>query len=129
MTVNNNELKSFGILFGSIFSVLFGIILPWLLSKDMAYWPWLVGALFILLSLIYPNGLSRFYKIWMKFGYVMGWINTRIILAMMFYFMFVPIGFCIRILRKDLFNIKFKNVETYRIDSILKEKEHLRRPY
>ena len=129
MTVNNNELKSFGILFGSIFSVLFGIILPWLFSEDIAYWPLLVGALFILLSLIYPNSLRPFYKIWMKFGYVMGWINTRIILAMMFYFMFVPIGFCIRLLRKDLLNIKFKNVETYRKDSILQEKEHLRRPY
>ena len=129
MTVNNNELKSFGILFGSIFSVLFGIVLPWLFSEDIAYWPLLVVALFILLSLIYPNSLRPFYKIWMKFGYVMGWINTRIILAMMFYFMFVPIGFCIRLLRKDLLNIKFKNVETYRKDSILQEKEHLRRPY
>jgi|TARA_B110000196_G_C20569948_1_gene397070 hypothetical protein len=129
MTLNNNELKYFGILFGSIFSVLFGLIFPWIFSKDTAYWPWLIGALFILLSLIYPNGLSPFYKIWMKFGHVMGWINTRIILAMMFYLMFVPTGFCIRLFGKDLLNIKFKNVESYRKDSISQDKEHLRRPY
>ena len=129
MTLNKNELRSFGILFGSIFSVLFGIILPWLLSNNMAYWPWLIGCLFILLSLIYPAGLSPFYKIWMKFGNIMGWINTRIILAIIFYFMFVPTGFLIRLFGKDLLNIKFKDIKSYREVSISQKKEDFRRPY
>ena len=37
----------------------------------------------------------------MKFGNVMNWINTRLILGVMFYGIFLPIGLCMRLFGKD----------------------------
>lgn len=43
-------------------------------------------------------GLSRLYTIWMHIGEVMGWINSHIILGLLYYVLIVPMGLLMRIL-------------------------------
>ena len=52
-----------------------------------------------------------------KIAHALGWFNTRLILTVMFYLLFTPIGLVLRLLGKDLLNRKIEpNAETYWID-------------
>jgi len=41
--------------------------------------------------------LKPLYDLWMKFAAVLAWINTRLILILMFYLVFTPIGLIMRL--------------------------------
>lgn len=61
-----------------------------------------ISAVFFALAFITPLILKPIYIAWMRFAFVLGWINTRLILAVMFYLVFTPAGIILRLLRKDL---------------------------
>lgn len=79
----------------------------------------IISGIFLSLGLIAPQILRPVYIIWMKFAFVLGWINTRIILIIMFYLVFTPIGICIRIFGKDLLERKIDKAS----DSYWEERE------
>ncbi len=132
-TVENpgiSELRKFGLVTGAIVFALFGIALPWLLDHQWPTWPWIVTGIFWILALASPDSLFAVYRAWMKFGHIAGWINTRIILGLMFYLIFFPVGVLLRILGKDPMNRKFDSTaKSYRIISEPVEKDHIERPY
>jgi hypothetical protein len=124
------ELRKFGLIFGAILVTIFGLALPWLFSSGWPLWPWIVAAIFWILGLAIPNSLWPIYRIWMKFGHVAGWVNSRIILAIMFYLIFLPAGIIMRIFGKDPMARKLdKTSNSYRIQSQTVEKDHIERPY
>ena len=92
-TVNINpdkqELRKFGLIFAGMFILIFGLLLPWIWDKPSPRWPWIVAAVFIAAALAVPMMLGPVYRLWMKIGHVLGWINTRIILGLVFFFIFV----------------------------------------
>jgi hypothetical protein len=50
----------------------------------------------------------------MKFAFVLGWINTRILLGIFFYLILTPIGLIMRISGKDLIDQKIdKGAKSY----------------
>lgn len=65
--------------------------------------PWVVltlvsiAAVLSLLSAIAPSLLRPVYRGWMRFGEVLGWINTRIILTLVFFLVVTPIGLLMRL--------------------------------
>ena len=83
--VSRQELRSFGYIFGGISCCLFGLILPFILNRPIPVWPWIIGIVFGLWALVVPKTLKQVYKVWMLFGNIMGWINSRIILGILFY--------------------------------------------
>ena len=91
--------RDFGWIVGS---VLLAIGLYPLYKEMIPHW-WLVGIALGLLttSFIYPPLLEPFYRLWMKFGKTLGWLNTRILLAIIFYGIFTPLGLFMRLLGKD----------------------------
>ena len=126
---DKQTLRSFGLMFGSIIAVLFGLLLPWLFDNPMARTPLLAGAVFILLALLLPATLRPVFVVWMKFGAVMGWINTRLILALVFYLIFFPVGLMMRLRGKDPLRLKFSEDGSYRVAKSARDKNHLERPY
>ncbi len=129
MSLNKTELRKFGIITGAIFAVLFGLLLPWLLERGIPYWPWIIAGTLIPWALLHPKSLDPVYRLWMKIGHVLGWINTRIILSVLFYTMFLPAGLIVRLMGKDLLKRKLENINTYRVKSTNHKKEHIERPY
>ncbi len=95
------ELREFGFIFGVMFTIVFGVLLPWIIGNNYPLWPWWVFIIFASLAQIYPLSLKLPYKLWMLFGNVMGWLNTRIILGLIFYFVFLPYGLIMKLLGKD----------------------------
>lgn len=52
------------------------------------------------------------YRAWMRFVFILGWINTRIILVILFYLILTPVGLLLRLFRIDLLERR-KKVGTY----------------
>lgn len=95
-----------------VFLVITGLIS---LKHGNIYIPTIVIAVaFFTLGLIRPVLLKSVYIIWMKFAFGLAWINTRLILFIMFYLVFTPIGLIMRIFRIDLLDRKIdKNKDSY----------------
>jgi len=75
--------------------------------------PLLVTAfIFLLAGLILPNLLKPLYSAWMRLAFILAWVNTRIILVILFYLVLTPISLVLRILRVDLLEAGAKR-ETY----------------
>jgi len=129
-TVTTKELREFGLIFGVILVLLFGLLLPWVFAKPFPLWPWWVFAVTGSMALIYPLSLKPFYKVWMLFGAVMGWINTRLILGVVFYCVFMPFGLIMKLFGKDLLSRKLDNsLTTYRVIHKDQEKDNMENPF
>ena len=128
--VDATELKRFGILFGVIIATVFGLIIPYFIDDSSPNWPFVVGATFIVSALVYPKVLIVAYVPWMKFGMVAGWINTRIILGIIFYLLVTPFGLVMRLFGKKLIFKSFeKDKLTYRKEVPASRKDHVEKPY
>ena len=77
----------------------------WPLSTPDTYW--LIGAgAWTAVALAYPRVLVSFYRAWMAFGHVLGWINTRLILGLVFVVLVIPTGLILRLTGKDLMRMR-----------------------
>jgi len=125
------ELRKFGMLMGGIIPALFVFLLPWVFSYDMPMWPWVIALPFFIAALIYPAGLRQVYKGWMIFGHGLGWVNSRIILGILFYLIFFPMGVLMRMMKKDPLAKKIERStnDSYRVNSHAQSNEHFKRPY
>ena len=109
------ELRSFGLLVGGIFSVLG--LWPMLLHGDPPrVWAIVAGGMLIMLGILLPGALAPVHQGWMWIGHILGWINTRILLSVVFYGLITPIGMVIRMMGKDTMRQAFsKGSSTYRV--------------
>lgn len=122
--------RKFGFTTGAIVVLLFGLLLPWLLGFGYPRWPWLVGAVLMLWALLAPASLRPVHLGWMKFGTVMNWINTRLILGILFYGLFVPIGLVMRLFGRDTMHRKLdRRLASYRIESHDEPRDNVERPF
>lgn len=74
------------------------------------------GASFVALciSIIVPTALKHIYKIMMLIAHAIGWVNTHILLGLIFYLIISPVGLFLKAIRKDLLNRKIdKSCNTY----------------
>ena len=123
------ELRKFGLLSATIVAVLFGLLIPWLTDSGIVLWPWYFAGGLTVWGLIWPKGLIFVYRPWLKFGYVAGWINTRIILFVLFYLVFFPVGLLMKIVANDPMRRKKEHTTTYRVISSVKKRHHMEKPY
>jgi hypothetical protein len=129
-TPDKRELRQFGFTIGVIVAVLFGGVLPWLFDRAFPLWPWIVAGVFLGWALILPKTLYPLYRAWIAIGHVLGWINTRIILGLIFYAMILPIGLIMRVFGRDPMRRRFnKSASSYRVQSTNQPKENLERPF
>ena len=128
--LTKKELKIFGLTTGAIVSILFGLFLPWIFNLGFPRWPWIVTLVLSVWALLFPQSLNPLYRGWMKVGLVLGWFNTRIILSILFYTIFFPIGLILKITGKDpMTRSLHKGGSDYRVTCRPTGKEHFERPY
>jgi len=131
--VTKTDLRKFGFIMGGMVALMFGGLFPWIFDKTAAtwpIWPFIVMAVFWVLAIVIPESLRKVNEIWLKIGNVLGWINSRIILGIMFYLLIFPIGLILKIFGKDAMNRKLdSNSDTYRRISTQRERTHLEKPF
>ena len=125
----DKQLRSFGLILGGIF----GVIAAWPLifhGAQARSWAGVAAAVLIIPALVYPRGLYWIHKGWMALGHVMGWINTRIILGLVFYLIVTPIGFIRRAMGKDSMGKEFApDASSYRVARKVRPATHLTRQF
>jgi O-antigen/teichoic acid export membrane protein len=128
-SMSNSELRKFGLLTALLLVVFFDGLIPWLRSFKPPVWPLVAAALLVLPALAAPNLLRPVYRAWMAMANVLGWINTRIILSLIFFLIFLPVGIVIRMIRDPMRRQWDNAIETYRTDSTPPKVEHMERPF
>ena len=104
--------------FGIVFSIVFLIISLWpLLSQnDIRIWSLIISVIFLVLGLINSKLLLPLNKIWFKFGLILGNFIAPIVMGIVYFMVVTPTGLIMRLLGKDLLNLKKNNKDTYWIE-------------
>jgi len=103
--------KSFGIVFSVVFFII--AIFPILNNDNIRVWSLVISLIFLVLGLINSKLLSPLNKIWFKFGLILSKVVSPVIMGIIFFLVVTPIGILMRILKKDLLNLKYNNKNTY----------------
>ncbi len=101
--------------FGLLFFVVFLIIGLWPLINDniIRYWSLIISFIFLLLGLANSKFLSPLNLIWFKFGLLLGRFISPIVMGIIFFLVVTPIGILMRLINKDLLNLKYNNENSY----------------
>ncbi len=115
MEVTKKTLRQFGLMVGGIFLFIGLWPLVWR-QEEMRIWVVVPGALLAAAGLVLPGVLKHVYQGWMWVGHVMGWVNTRIILGILFYGIVTPMGVIMKLTGRDPMRRKLKpDAQTYRV--------------
>ena len=106
--------KSFGIVFFIVFFII--SIYPLLSHNEIRLWSLIISIIFLVLGLLNSKLLTPLNKVWFKFGILLGKIVSPLIMGIIFFLVVTPIGILMRILKKDLLNLKFNKKTTYWIE-------------
>ena len=106
--------RNFGIVFFIIFLLV--AVYPILKGNDIRIWSLLISFAFLILGLINSKLLTPLNKLWFKFGLLLGKIITPLIMGFIFFIVVTPIGILMRLLGKDLLNLKYNEKKTYWIE-------------
>ena len=114
--MDHNEVKigsnrSFGIVFSIAFLLI--SLYPLINGENLRLWSLIISIVFFVLGIINSNLLKPLNKLWFKFGLLLGKIISPFIMGMIFFVVVTPIAILMRLLRKDLLNLKFNKNNTY----------------
>lgn len=105
------------ITFGIVFSIFLGIIgyINFRKDNELTYHLlWGVAILNFVTTVTYPEAIKPIYRAALFIAHILGWINSRLLLGLIFYLLFTPISLLMKIFGKDLLDRKIdKNAPTY----------------
>ena len=111
---NKSSNKSFGMVFFIVF-LLIGIY-PLLNQEDVRIWSLVISSIFLILGLLDSKILYPLNKIWFKFGILLGKIVSPLVMGIIFFIVVTPIGLLMKLLKKDLLNLKFNKHNSYWVE-------------
>lgn len=127
--VEKKELRNFGLIVGGIFCVI-GVWPIIRHGEGLRVWALVAGSLLVLLGLVAPITLGFLFKVWMKVGHVMGWINTRIILGILYFGLITPMGVIMRLFGWDAMRRALSpDAESYRVVRPARPRNHMTRQF
>jgi len=106
--------RSFGIVFFVFFLII--AIYPLINDGDLRLWSLFISIVFLFLGLVNSKILNPLNKLWFKFGIFLGKIISPLVMGIIFFLVVTPIGLLMRLLNKDLLNLRFNNNSTYWIE-------------
>jgi predicted membrane metal-binding protein len=114
--MNNNKIKlgsnrSFGIVFFIVFLII--ATYPLLNDNSIRLWSLVIGIIFLILGIINSKVLTPLNILWMKFGLLLGKIVSPVVMGFVFFGVITPISIMMKLLRKDLLNLKRNKKKTY----------------
>ena len=128
--LDRKGLRNFAWMFAVVVASLFGLILPYLLKQGWPRAPWMISAVFFAWGLVAPSTVRPFYRLWMRFGFVMNAIVIRIILGMVFYVIIFPFGLVFRLRGRDLLDQKWDHeLQSYRVKSSVSSSIEMEKPF
>ena len=101
--------------FGVVFCIFFAIIsfYPLINGGNLKIWFLFISLIFLILGLISSEILTPLNKLWFRFGLFLGKIVSPIVMAVIFFLVVTPTGLFMKLLRKDLLNLRYNNEQSY----------------
>jgi saxitoxin biosynthesis operon SxtJ-like protein len=123
------QLRSFGFIVGAIFSALG--LWPLIIRGDgVRLWMLALALILVVPALMAPGLLRPVYRVWMALGHVLGWINTRVVLGLIFFGLITPMAIAFRLGGRDPMQRTFdRNASTYRVPRTLRPGSHMLRQF
>mgnify|MGYP001256947357 FL=1 len=106
-TIKIGSNRSFGIVFFIVFLII--SLFPLIKGNDLRIWSLLISLMFLVLGFMNSSILGPLNKLWFKFGLLLGSFISPIVMGFVFFLVVTPIGLFMRLLGKDLLNLKKKN--------------------
>ena len=106
--------KNFGIVFFIVFLII--ALFPLINDGSFRIWSLIVSTVFLFLGLINSKILTPLNKIWFKFGLLLGRIVSPVIIGVIFFLVITPTALIMRLIGKDLLNLKFNKQKSYWIE-------------
>ena len=113
-TISQKQLREFGLLIGFGFPILIGWLLPAIFGHEFRAWTLWIGFPGLILGIVAPRLLHYPYKWWMALGHALGWVNSHIILGLVFIVILQPIAYVMRLAGYDPLRRRRKEDTTYR---------------
>jgi hypothetical protein len=127
---SSTELRNFGLVTAGLVAGVFGLALPWLRHQAFHRGPWILSGALILPALVWPPALRYVHWLWIRIGLILGWINSRMILTILFFAVILPLGVLMRALGHDPVAGKLDpQAPTYRVPSRKRTRESMERPF
>ena len=115
--ISRKQLREFGLIIGIIFPLIIGFLLPYIYGHVFKSWTIFFSLPFLILGIISPRKLIYPYKFWMFIGSLAGWLNSHIILGLIFIVVVQPISLLLKITNYDPLHLKYNN-KSYKIKKI-----------
>ena len=106
--------RSFGIVFFVVFLLI--ALYPLIYGGEIRIWSLIISIIFLILGLLNSKILAPLNKIWFKFGILLGKIVSPLIMGVIFFLVVTPIGLIMRLLGKDVLNLKYNKNKSYWIE-------------
>ncbi|HSL05768.1 MAG TPA: SxtJ family membrane protein [Nitrospiraceae bacterium] len=128
-TATRKELRQFGLLVGAVFTVI-GLWPLVFREEPVRLWAIGIGGLLMAGGGMLPQLLAPIHTGWMWVGHILGWINTRILLGIVFYGLVTPIGMVFRLMGKDTMRQRFaESSTTYRVVRSPRPHSHMKHQF
>ena len=104
--------------FGIVFFIVFALIAfyPLIIGNSIRLSFLLVSLIFLILGISNSKFLLPLNKLWFKFGILIGRIISPLIMAIIFFLVVTPIGLIMKLLGKDVLNLKYNKNKSYWIE-------------
>jgi|TARA_B100001964_G_scaffold210190_1_gene244331 hypothetical protein len=99
-----SDLRKFGIIVGIVLLIIAGFF--FLKEKESFQLFLTIGTVLFVTGIVIPFTLKPIYWVWMVFSTILGWFMTRVILSLLFYVVFTPIGLIARLFGKQFLDLK-----------------------
>ena len=106
--------RSFGIVFFIVFLLI--SLYPLLNEGHLRIWSLIISFIFLILGLLNSKLLTPLNKIWFKFGILLGKLISPLVMGIIFFLVVTPIGLLMRMIGKDLLNLRFNTKKSYWIE-------------
>jgi hypothetical protein len=123
------DLRSFGLIVGVGFSIIgvWPLVRHGLAVRAWALW---IAVPLALAAVLFPRLLRYPYRVWMFIGHCLGWLNTRILMTVMFYGVFTPAAIVMRMFGRDALARRLDpSATTYRVAKAPRQASHLTHPF
>jgi predicted membrane protein len=102
--------------FGYFFTLIFTSVSIYFFINSMLSWAILfafIGVIFFITTFVKASLLLPLNKLWMRFGLLLGQIISPLVLGIIFFGIFTPVAFLMRLSGRDELRLKFKNKTSY----------------
>tara|TARA_Y100001968_G_C19369611_1_gene724396 strand:- start:725 stop:1117 length:393 start_codon:yes stop_codon:yes gene_type:complete len=112
--ISTKKLRNFGYLIGFGLPLIIGLIIPLITGYSFREWTLWISIPTLLIGIFSPNILLKPYQAWIKLGHLLGFINSHIILGIVFFTILQPISLIMRTFGYDPLRTKKSNLLSYK---------------